>query len=661
MKNNRNRLFSNGLFYIVLFLMILWGINWALGGSPSTGTTSQISYSTFVKELKNGEIKSFDIQPANGVYTVNGQYREAKESKSSNNQGLLGIVGGSSSKITKFSTTMLQNDSVVKAIDGYASENNTKISTQGESQSSNWLNILLTVVPTIIFIFLLWKMMPKQGGRGGGGIMNFGRSQVKPEDPKKNKVRFDDVAGEDEEKQELVEVVDFLKNPAKYTRLGAKLPSGVLLEGPPGTGKTLLARAVAGEAGVPFFSISGSDFVEMFVGVGASRVRDLFSNAKKSAPSIIFIDEIDAIGRRRGNGIGGGNDEREQTLNQLLVEMDGFRGDEGVIIIAATNRADVLDPALLRPGRFDRKVTVDAPDVRGREAILKVHAKNKPLADDVDLKQIARQTPGFVGADLANILNEAALVAARSDAEKVHAKDIDEAIDRVIAGLAKKDLRVGERTRNTVAIHEAGHAIVGLVLNHSDKVRKVTIIPHGNAGGYNLMMPNKEEEWLSTKSMMFEEIAGFMGGRAAEKLFCEDISTGASDDFEKATRIARSMVMRFGMTDELGMVSWDKLQQTEYMEPYSQATSAAADQAVKKILNDAYEKAIEVIKAHTEQHKVIKDALLEYETLHEKEIQSLFKTGKMPNEVEEEYPSEKDSDDTKTDETKPVENPTDEG
>ena len=502
MKNNRNRLFSNGLFYIVVFLLLLWGINWVLGGSSNSGATETISYSEFVKKLRNGEIKDFNVQPSNGVYSVTGSYKSS-QTKSSSSSDIFG--GNTSSKVTGFSTTMLENDPSVKKVQDLAQSENVKMSTQGESQSSNWISTIIMLVPTVLFIVLMVMMMNQGGSRGqGGGIMNFGRSNVKPQDPKKNKVRFDDVAGEEEEKQELVEVVEFLKNPARYTKLGARIPSGVLLEGPPGTGKTLLAKAVAGEAGVPFFYISGSDFVEMFVGVGASRVRDLFTNAKKNAPSIIFIDEIDAIGRKRGNGQGGSNDEREQTLNQMLVEMDGFEGDEGVIVMAATNRSDVLDPALTRPGRFDRKVLVGPPDVKGREAILRVHAKNKPLADDVDLKEVARQTPGFVGADLENVLNEAALVAARRNGTKITAADIDEAEDRVIAGPAKKDRMISKKERERVAFHEAGHSICGLALSDSRTVRKVTIVPRGRAGGYNIMLP-KDDQFILTKKQLFEQ------------------------------------------------------------------------------------------------------------------------------------------------------------
>ena len=642
MKNNRNRLLSNGLFYIVVFLLLLWGINWALGGSNNSGSTENISYSEFVKDLRQGKVKNFSVQPANGVYTVSGNYKKAQKSKSQSNNSFDFFNGKSSRDVTRFSTTMLQNDSSVSNVQDLAQKNNARMTTQGESQSGNWISTIVMLVPTILFIVMLWMMMNQGGaGRGQGGIMNFGRSHVKPEDPSKNKVRFSEVAGEEEEKQELVEVVEFLKDPSKFTKLGAKIPSGVLLEGPPGTGKTLLARAVAGEANVPFYSMSGSDFVEMFVGVGASRVRDLFNNAKKNAPSIIFIDEIDAIGRRRGNGMGGGNDEREQTLNQLLVEMDGFEGDEGVIVIAATNRSDVLDPALLRPGRFDRKVLVGRPDVRGREAILKVHAKNKPLAPDVDLKEVARQTPGFVGADLANVLNEAALVAARRNGTEITASDIDEAEDRVIAGPAKKDRLISDQERKRVAFHEAGHSICGLALSDSRTVRKVTIVPRGRAGGYNIMLP-KDDQFILTKKQLFEQIVGLMGGRAGEEATIGDKSTGASNDFEQATQIAHSMVVNYGMTDELGMVELEKEGETNPygIKPYSEATSAKIDEAVKRILDKAHKKALEIVKENRDKHKLIADALLKYETLNEKQILSLYKTGKMPEKNDEEYPSE---------------------
>lgn len=641
MKNMRNRKFSNGVFYIVLFLFLIFGIRWAIGGnSPSSSATESIRYSELLSDLKKGKVKSLSLQPANGVYSVSGSYKHAQ--KSSVDNSLFPGLSSSTASVTRFTSTMVANDSQVKEVVRLATKSGAKVSTSGESQAGNWLSLLVTAVPMIFFIFMMWSLMGQSRGNGGaGGVMNFGKTKVKPEDPTKNKVRFSDVAGEEEEKQELVEVVEFLKDPRKYTKLGARIPSGVLLEGPPGTGKTLLAKAVAGEAGVPFYSISGSDFVEMFVGVGASRVRDLFDNAKQNSPSIIFIDEIDAIGRQRGNGVGGGNDEREQTLNQLLVEMDGFEGDEGVIVMAATNRSDVLDPALLRPGRFDRKVLVGRPDVKGREAILRVHAKNKPLASDVDLKAVARQTPGFVGADLENVLNEAALVAARRNASEISAADIDEAEDRVIAGPAKKDRMISDAERKRVAFHEAGHSICGLVLSDSRTVRKVTIVPRGRAGGYNIMLP-KDDQFILTKKQLFEQIVGLMGGRAGEEVVVGDQSTGASNDFEQATEIAHSMVVNYGMTDELGLVQLEKEGQVNPYggHSYSEATAAKIDEAVKKILDQAHAKAIEIVQDNLEKHRIIAEALLKYETLDEKQIMSLYQTGEMPQDAAEEFPSE---------------------
>ena len=541
----------------------------------------------------------------------------------------------------------MTNDSSVAQIKKYAEKNNVKYGAKEEESSSIWIQLLIYVVPLFFFIIFFYMMMGQAGQGGGNGrVMNFGKAKAKPVDKKNNKVRFSDVAGAEEEKQELVEVVEFLRDPHKFLALGAKIPSGVLLEGPPGTGKTLLAKAVAGEAGVPFFSISGSDFVEMFVGVGASRVRDLFENAKKNAPSIIFIDEIDAVGRRRGNGMGGGHDEREQTLNQLLVEMDGFEGDEGVIVMAATNRSDVLDPALLRPGRFDRKILVGRPDVKGREAILKVHAKNKPLAKDVDLKIIAKQTPGFVGADLANLLNEAALLAARRNKKEIDASDVDEAEDRVIAGPAKRDRVISKKERETVAFHEAGHTIVGLVLNDARVVHKVTIVPRGRAGGYAIMLP-KEDQMLLSKKDLKEQIAGLMGGRAAEELIFNQQSSGASNDFQQATQLARSMVTEYGMSEKLGPVQYEGqsgMFAGDYVpgqQPFSIDTSNAIDSEVKALCEEGMATAKKIIEEHKEQHRIIAEALLEYETLDERQILSLYKTGKMPAQAEDEFPSEK--------------------
>lgn len=645
MNNNRNGngLLRNSFFYIVVFLGIM-GVLYYMFGSRQSMQTQQIQSSQFITELKKNNIKDFTMQPSGSTYKITGTYRHAK--KSSGSSGIAGIASSSADESTGFTTNVLTNDSTVKQIQEYAQKNKIKNSAKEEESSSIWIQLLISVVPILFFIFFFYMMMGQAGQGGGGGrVMNFGKSKAKPIDKKNNKVRFSDVAGAEEEKQELVEVVEFLRDPRKFLALGARIPSGVLLEGPPGTGKTLLAKAVAGEAGVPFFSISGSDFVEMFVGVGASRVRDLFENAKKNAPSIIFIDEIDAVGRRRGAGMGGGHDEREQTLNQMLVEMDGFEGDEGVIVMAATNRSDVLDPALLRPGRFDRKILVGRPDVKGREAILKVHAKNKPLAKDVDLKMIAKQTPGFVGADLENLLNEAALQAARRDKKEIDASDIDEAEDRVIAGPAKRDRVISKHERETVAYHEAGHTIVGLVLNEARVVHKVTIVPRGRAGGYAIMLP-KEDQMLMSKKNLKEQIAGLMGGRAAEEIIFGQQSSGASNDFQQATQLARAMVTEFGMSDKLGPVQYEgqaNMQPGEFngQHSYSGQTANIIDEEVKRIANEGMQQAKEIIEAHREQHKVIAEALLEHETLDEKQILSLYKTGKMPAENEDEFPSEK--------------------
>ena len=637
MNNNRrnNNFTHNVLFYAVMFLCIMGIAYFFFGGNQSTGQSKTVTQSEFISELKSNKIKSVQLQPNGGVYKVTGSYRKPQTNNSNSNNGFA-LATQRNNKVSQFQSSVLESDVTVSQLQNYANKHNVKLSTKAEESNSIWMNLLLTVLPLVIMIFFFYMMMGQAGQGGGGrGVMSFGKTKAKPADAKKNKVRFSDVAGEEEEKQELVEVVEFLKNPKKFTKLGAKIPSGVLLEGPPGTGKTLLAKAVAGESGVPFFSISGSDFVEMFVGVGASRVRDLFDQAKKAAPAIIFIDEIDAVGRRRGNGMGGGHDEREQTLNRLLVEMDGFQGDEGVIVMAATNRSDVLDPALLRPGRFDRKILVGRPDVKGREAILRVHAKNKPLSPDVDLKEIAKQTPGFVGADLANLLNEAALLAARRNKTEIDAADLDEAEDRVIAGPAKHDRVQSAQERKTVAYHEAGHTIVGLVLNDARVVHKVTIVPRGRAGGYAIMLP-REDQMLMSKKNAEEQIAGLMGGRAAEELIFKSQSSGASNDFEQATQIARAMVTQYGMSDKIGPVELQSSGQVFTgqgydQSPYSEKTAALVDEEVRRILNEGHEQALHILETHREQHKVIAEALLKYETLDEKEILSLYKTGKIPN------------------------------
>ena len=642
--NNNRQTFRNGLMYIMIFVAIIGLVSWFNQGS--NGQTTEISYTQFVQELKKGDIKEIKMQYANSVYTITGEYKEAKENSNTTSKGLA-LFDKRSSKTSSFKTIVLPNDGTVIEINNAAQQAGTQITTLPESQSGIWLSLFLQlVIPIAIFGFLMYNVFSSQMGQGGPrGVMNFGRSKA-TDQKQKVKVRFSDVAGAEEEKQELVEVVEFLKDPRKFTALGARIPAGVLLEGPPGTGKTLLAKAVAGEANVPFFSISGSEFVEMFVGVGASRVRDLFENAKKNAPAIIFIDEIDAVGRQRGTGMGGGHDEREQTLNQLLVEMDGFEGTEGVIVIAATNRSDVLDPALLRPGRFDRQILVGRPDVKGREAILKVHARNKKLAKEVDLKVIAQQTPGFSGAELENLLNEAALVAARRDKTAIDKLDVDEAHDRVIAGPAKKDRAISEKERKMVAFHEAGHTIVGMVLSDARVVHKVTIVPRGRAGGYAIMLP-KEDRFLMTKKELFEQVVGLLGGRAAEEFIFNEKTTGASNDFEQATGIVRSMITEYGMYDELGTVQYEGNHQVFIGRDYGQ-TKAYSDQvafeidnAVCSIMKDAYAQALQILEEHKEQLTLIAEKLLELETLDERTIKSLFETGEMPTEdVEEEYPSE---------------------
>ena len=642
--NNNRQIFRNALMYIMIFVAIVGLVSWFNQGS--NGQTTEVSYTQFVQELKKGDIKEIKMQYANSVYTITGEYKEAKENTNTTSKGLA-VFDKRSSKTSNFKTTVLPNDGTVTEINNAAQQAGTQITTLPESQSGVWLSLFLQVViPIAIFGFLMYNVFSSQMGQGGPrGVMNFGRSKA-TDQKQKVKVRFSDVAGAEEEKQELVEVVEFLKDPRKFIDLGARIPAGVLLEGPPGTGKTLLAKAVAGEANVPFFSISGSEFVEMFVGVGASRVRDLFENAKKNAPAIIFIDEIDAVGRQRGTGMGGGHDEREQTLNQLLVEMDGFEGTEGVIVIAATNRSDVLDPALLRPGRFDRQVLVGRPDVKGREAILKVHARNKKLAKEVDLKVIAQQTPGFSGAELENLLNEAALVAARRDKKAIDKLDVDEAHDRVIAGPAKKDRAISEKERKMVAFHEAGHTIVGMVLSDARVVHKVTIVPRGRAGGYAIMLP-KEDRFLMTKKELFEQVVGLLGGRAAEEFIFNEKTTGASNDFEQATGIVRSMITEYGMYDELGTVQYEGNHQVFIGRDYGQ-TKAYSDQvafeidnAVRSIMKEAYAQALQILEEHKDQLTLIAEKLLELETLDERTIKALFETGEMPTEdVEEEYPSE---------------------
>ena len=634
MKNNKNNGFvRNPFLYLLIIVAAVTGFQYFFAGN-SIGQSQQINYTELVKELKSDNVKEISYQPNGSVIEISGTYNKAKTSK-----GDTGVqfFTPSPSKVTRFTSVILPSDLTVQELQNLASEHKADITIKRESSSGMWITILTSIVPFVIVMFFFFSMMNQGGGGGARGAMNFGRNKARATNKEDIKVRFSDVAGAEEEKQELVEVVEFLKDPKRFTKLGARIPAGVLLEGPPGTGKTLLAKAVAGEAGVPFFSISGSDFVEMFVGVGASRVRSLFEDAKKAAPAIIFIDEIDAVGRQRGVGLGGGNDEREQTLNQLLIEMDGFEGNEGIIVIAATNRSDVLDPALLRPGRFDRKVLVGRPDVKGREAILRVHAKNKPLAKDVDLKLVAQQTPGFVGADLENVLNEAALVAARRNKKVIDASDIDEAEDRVIAGPSKKDRTVSQKERELVAYHEAGHTIVGLVLSNARVVHKVTIVPRGRAGGYMIALP-KEDQMLLSKEDMKEQLAGLMGGRVAEEIIFNVQTTGASNDFEQATQMARAMVTEYGMSEKLGPVQYEGnhamfgAQTTQKF--ISEQTAYEIDEEVRSLLTEARNKAAEIIQNNRETHKLIAEALLKYETLDSVQIKSLYETGKMPEDTD---------------------------
>ncbi|EGQ2914993.1 ATP-dependent metallopeptidase FtsH/Yme1/Tma family protein [Staphylococcus pseudintermedius] len=606
--------FRNVLFIAIVGVVIFGLFSWINGNG---NVPKELTYTQFIQKLDNGELKSLEIQPENNVYKVSGKLKNNDDYAST-------ILFNNDQELNKVTETAKDQ----KGLDFTVKE---------EEGQSVFVSIISTLIPVLVIALLfIFFLSQAQGGGGGGRMMNFGKSKAKMYDSQKGRVRFTDVAGADEEKQELIEIVDFLKDNKKFKQMGSRIPKGVLLVGPPGTGKTLLARAVAGEAGVPFFSISGSDFVEMFVGVGASRVRDLFENAKKNAPCIIFIDEIDAVGRQRGAGVGGGHDEREQTLNQLLVEMDGFGENEGIIMIAATNRPDILDPALLRPGRFDRQIQVGRPDVTGREAVLHVHAKNKPLDETVDLKAIAQRTPGFSGADLENLLNEASLIAARSGKKKIDMRDIEEATDRVIAGPAKKSRVISEKERNIVAHHEAGHTIIGMVLDEAEVVHKVTIVPRGQAGGYAMMLP-KQDRFLMTEPELLDKICGLLGGRVAEDIIFNEVSTGASNDFERATQIAREMVTKYGMSKKLGTVQFSHgggqvfLGKDMSGEPeYSGQIAFEIDKEVQRIIKEQYERCKQILLDHESQLKLIAKTLLTEETLVAEQIQSLFHEGHLP-------------------------------
>ena len=634
---NPNRNSTRNILTSMMALAMLFMLFHALSGALGGGQVKELTQSELMTEIADGKIAEMDVQIGSGVYNVKGKYKTGTTRSEQTN--FVALFQGGSETASQFTSRVLGNDSTLKLLTETATQQGVKMKTLAESNMVLWANILPMLLLMGMMGFFLYNMF--QSGAGGGGMrgaMNFGKSRSKDISKQKVKVRFSDVAGAEEEKQELVEVVEFLKDPKRFTKLGARIPAGVLLEGPPGTGKTLLAKAVAGEAGVPFFTMSGSEFVEMFVGVGASRVRDLFENAKKNAPAIIFIDEIDAVGRQRGAGLGGGHDEREQTLNQLLVEMDGFEGNEGVIVIAATNRSDVLDPALLRPGRFDRQILVGNPDVKGREQILQVHARNKKLETEVDLKVVAQQTPGFSGAELENLLNEAALVAARFNHKAITQADIAEAHDRVIAGPAKKDRVISEQQRRTVAYHEAGHTIIGMVLSDARVVHKVTIVPRGRAGGYAVMLP-REDAYIVTRKELYDQMVGLLGGRAAEEIVFNTQSTGASNDFQQATKIARSMVTEYGMSDRLGPVQYEGNHTVfvgrDYGQKpaYSDQVAYEIDNEVRQLLNQAHEEAHRIINEHREQLNLIAEKLLEVETLEAAQIESLFKTGKMPEQV----------------------------
>lgn len=528
---------------------------------------------------------------------------------------------------TEFSTYIPNND--MKIVEKMT-EGNVVITAKPPEQPSWWMSLLSSLLPILILVAVwFWIMNQTQGG--GGRVMSFGKSRAKMSGEGQVHVDFSDVAGKDEAKEELAEVVDFLKNPGRYTAIGAKIPKGVLLVGPPGTGKTLLAKAVAGEAKVPFFSISGSDFVEMFVGVGASRVRDLFAQAKKNAPCIVFIDEIDAVGRQRGSGLGGGHDEREQTLNQLLVEMDGFGANEGIITLAATNRPDILDPALLRPGRFDRRVVVGRPDLAGRIAILKVHARNKPLDPDIDLKTIAKKIPGFTGADIANLLNEAALLAARENRKTISMADMEEASEKVSYGPERKSHKVSDEERKITAYHESGHAIMATVLEHADPVHKVTIIPRGQAGGYTMMLPQEERSFI-TKSHLLAQLRVALGGRCAEQIIFNEISSGASGDLQQVTSILRKMIMEWGMSDRLGPMIFGEHQEQIFLgkqlgseRNYGEAVATIIDEEMHKYLDEAYNDTMETLTAHIDVLKAMAKALLDVETINSEQVKNLFK------------------------------------
>ncbi len=623
MNMNMNKFLRNVGFYLLIILVAISFIDYF---SMQKTTKQEVGYTQFLQEVDAGSVaKVVIVQNTLHVTTADG---------------------------TEYTTITPDAPNGDPNLYGKLAAKNINVTAENPPEPPWWSQMLSSLLPILLLCGVWFYMMQQTQGGGGRGVMSFGKSRARMSGADKVKVNFKDVAGADEAKQELQEVVEFLKHPKKYNELGARIPKGVLLFGPPGTGKTLLAKAVAGEAGVPFFSISGSDFVEMFVGVGASRVRDLFEQAKKNAPCIVFIDEIDAVGRQRGAGLGGGHDEREQTLNQLLVEMDGFAANEGIIIIAATNRPDILDPALLRPGRFDRQIVVDKPDVRGRLAILKVHTKGKPIGADADLDILARRTPGFTGADLANLVNEAALLAARRDKHKIEMQELEEAIERVIAGPERKSHIMSDEEKRLTAYHEGGHTLVGMMLEHADPVHKVTIIPRGRAGGYTLMLP-KEDRNYATRTELIDRLKVAMGGRVAEEIVLKEISTGASQDIKQASRIVRSMVMEYGMSDVLGPVSYGEGADHQVFlgrdfnnqRNYSEEVASEIDKEVRRIMEDAYEACRQILTENRDKLELIAQALIERETLTAKELEELVETGKITD------PPENDDDDDHNDHT----------
>ena len=596
-----NRFFKNVTFYLLIIIVAIWMIDYY---SASTVSKTDITYSAFMKHVQQDEVKQVTIVDN----VISGKLKDGKD----------------------FSTVAPSDDSLIPTLRA----RDIEIKAELPPQPPWWTTILSSLLPMLLIVGI-WFMLMQQSQGGGGRVMNFGKSRARRYDEDNIKITFKDVAGADEAKQELEEVVEFLKHPKKYNDLGAKIPKGVLLYGPPGTGKTLLAKAVAGEAGVPFFSISGSDFVEMFVGVGASRVRDLFEQAKKSAPCIVFIDEIDAVGRQRGAGLGGGHDEREQTMNQLLVEMDGFGANEGIIMIAATNRPDILDPALLRPGRFDRQIVVDRPDIKGRQEILKVHVKGKPISPEVELGVIARRTPGFTGADLSNLVNEAALMAARKNKNKIDMPEMEEAAERVIMGPERRSRVISDKEKRLTAYHEGGHTLVGMLLDNTDPVHKVTIIPRGRAGGYTLSLP-KEDRYYATRSEMLDELKVLLGGRVAEALVLKEISSGASNDLQRATSLARQMICEYGMSPELGPMTFGHRQDQVFLgrdigrdKDYSEEVAAKIDKEIRKFIDEAYQKTESLLNENMDKLHLIADALIERETLEGEEIDQLMKYGKI--------------------------------